>query len=602
VNTRRLGCGLVLLSGWLAIAAPLQAADDAKWNRETPEQRDARMKWWRDARFGMFIHWGLYAVPAGNWKGQPVRGIGEWIMNSANIPVAEYEQLAKEFNPARYDPAEWVRLAKEAGIKYIVITSKHHDGFCLFDSKATNYDMVDASPYGKCLLKPLADECRKQGLKFCVYHSIMDWHHPAQTRPNDKSYNPTKIVPGHKTEYMDYMKQQLKELLDTCDPEVLWFDGEWCDWYTEEDARDVYGYLRKLKPQLIINNRVGKGRQGMDGISKGDREYAGDFGTPEQEIPGTGLPGVDWESCMTMNDTWGFKSDDHNWKSSETLIRNLIDIASKGGNYLLNVGPTAEGLIPEASVERLRDMGRWMKVNGESIWGTQASPFAKTPWGRCTKKVTGGGTTLYLHVFQWPSDGQLLVPGLRNKATGAYLLADAGKKALAAESVASGVSVQVPPAAPDSICSVVVLKVAGDLEIEGTVPAQQPDGTIKLTAIDATCHGQQIRYESGPERDNIGFWLNPSEWFEWTVKVTQPGKFAVSAEIAATGSGSFRIVAGDQSLQAKAPNTGNYGRFQQVDLGELNIGQTGKVSIEVKAIPEGWQPFNMKSLTLEPAP
>jgi alpha-L-fucosidase len=598
--TKRFGFVYVLLASWLAIAAPLRAADQAHWNREAPEQRDARMKWWRDARFGLFIHWGLYAVPAGTWKGQPVGGIGEWIMNSANIPVEEYEQLAKQFNPTQYDPAEWVRIAKDAGVKYIVITSKHHDGFCLFDSKATDYDVVDASPYGKDLLKPLADQCRKQGLKFCVYYSIMDWHHPAQTRPNQRSYNPTQIVPGRKQEYLDYMKQQLKELLDTCDPEVLWFDGEWCDWYTEEDARDVYAFLRELKPQLIINNRVGKGRQGMAGMSKGDREYAGDFGTPEQEIPATGLPGVDWESCMTMNDTWGYKKNDHNWKSSQTLIRNLIDIASKGGNYLLNVGPTADGVIPAASVERLGDIGRWMKVNGESIWGTHASPFKSLPWGRCTHKTADDATTLYLHVFQWPADGRLIVPGLRNEIAAAYLLADAEQNDLTAETVDSGVCVQLPSAAPDPICSVVVLKVAGPLEITAAIPVQQSDGTIKLAAISATCHGHQIRYESGPERDNIGFWLDPSEWCNWTVQVTKPGEFAVTAEIAATGSGSFHIVAGDQTLQAKAPNTGNYGRFQQVDLGEIKIQQTGQVVVAVKAVADGWQPFNLKSLTLTP--
>ena len=202
----------------------------------------------------------------------------------------------------------------------------------------------------------------------------------------------------------------------------------------------------------------------MEGLTKG-AEHAGDFGTPEQQIPATGLPGVDWESCMTMNDTWGYKSDDHNWKSSETLIRNLVDIASKGGNYLLNVGPTAEGLIPAPSVERLQAIGKWMQVNGEAVYGTQASPFKNLPWGRCTKKATAGGTTLYLQVFQWPQDGRLLVPGLRSKVAAAYLLADAGKQALPTEAVESGVCVSVPATAPDAICSVVVLQVAGELQV-----------------------------------------------------------------------------------------------------------------------------------------
>ena len=239
----------------------------------------------------------------------------------------------------------------------------------------------------------------------------MDWHHPAQFRGSPEHYNPTKIHPERKREYVDYMKAQLKELLDSCDPAVLWFDGEWTDWWTEEDAQEIYTYPARLKPEIIINNRVGKGREGMEGMNKSDREYSGDFGTPEQQIPATGIPGVDWESCMTMNDTWGFRSDDQNWKSAETLIRNIIDIASKGGNYLLNVGPTAEGQIPAPSVERLQAIGEWMKKNGESIYATQASPFASTPWGRCTRKtLSDGSTRLYLHVFDWPRDGKLTIP------------------------------------------------------------------------------------------------------------------------------------------------------------------------------------------------
>jgi alpha-L-fucosidase len=428
---------------------------------ESPAERDARMKWWRDARFGMFIHWGLYAIPAGKWDGQSVGGIGEWIMNSANIPVEQYEQLARQFNPVKFDAARWVGIAKDAGMRYIVITSKHHDGFSLFDSAVSQYDVVDATPYGKSLLKPLADECRKQGLKFCVYYSIMDWHHPAQYRGSPDQYNPTRIHDDRKQEYVDYMKSQLKELLNNCDPAVLWFDGEWPDWWTEPDAQDLYAFLRDLKPELIINNRIGKGRQGMEGLSKEDQEYAGDFGTPEQQIPATGIPGVDWESCMTMNNTWGYVSADQNWKSAETLIRNLIDIASKGGNYLLNVGPTAEGEIPVASVERLAAIGDWMKKNGESIYGTQASPFAETPWGRCTRKTLANGTTrLYFHVFDWPSDGQLTVPNVPGTPQRAQLLD--GGKALTMTRQDSTAVISLPATAPDPVATVVALDVQPD--------------------------------------------------------------------------------------------------------------------------------------------
>ena len=402
---------------------PCGAAGPEAASRETDEQRDARMAWWRDARFGMFIHWGLYAVPAGEWKGQPIGGIGEWIMDKANIPVEGYEPLAKKFNPTKFDAAQWVRIAKDAGMKYIVITSKHHDGFCLFDTDATDWDVVDASPYGKDLLIQLSDECRKQGLKFCTYYSIMDWHHPAQYRGSAKRYNPTKIHKDRKSEYMEFMKQQLKELIDTCNPDVLWFDGEWPDWYTEQDWREIYTFLRNHNPRLIINNRVGKGRKGMEGLNKGDREYVGDFGTPEQQIPATGVPGVDWESCMTMNKTWGFRKSDHDWKSASMLIRNLVDIASKGGNYLLNVGPTAQGEFPQASIERLESVGKWMQVNGDSIYGTTASPFAMLPWGRCTPKVRGETTILYLHVFDWPKDAKLIVPEFNKTALSAHLLA-----------------------------------------------------------------------------------------------------------------------------------------------------------------------------------
>ena len=426
---------------------------------ETKAQRDQRMRWWREARFGMFIHWGLYAVPAGEYNGKRSERIGEWIMEWANIPRAEYEKFAPRFNPVKFNAAEWVRIAKDAGMKYIVITSKHHDGFALYDSKVSNYDIVDATPFKRDPIKALATEAKKQGLKFCFYYSIVDWHYPAAYvdapgKDPTAGNRTTKLKPGGKEEYLKYMQGQLRELITTYDPAVLWFDGEWQEWWTEDDGKELYKFVRSLKPNIIINNRVGRGRQGMQGMSKTDQIYAGDFGTPEQQIPANGLPGVDWESCMTMNTTWGFKFYDDKWKSSQVLIRNLIDIASKGGNYLLNVGPTAEGVIPTESVTRLSDMGRWMKTNGVAIYGTTASPFAQQlGFGRATSKHG----RVYLHVFDWPADGKLTVPAFGRGVKQAYLLT-APKQRLKIEQTSDGSLITVPAEVPDSIATVIVLE------------------------------------------------------------------------------------------------------------------------------------------------
>ena len=422
-------------------------------------KNDQRMRWWREARFGMFIHWGLYAVPAGEYKGQRSDRIGEWIMEWANIPRADYEKFAAQFNPVKFDAKEWVRIAKDAGMKYIVITSKHHDGFAMYNSKVSNYDIVDATPYRRDPIKELAAEAKKQGLKFCFYYSILDWHYPAAyvdapDKDPTAGNRTTKLKPGGKDEYVKYMKEQLRELITGYDPAVLWFDGEWQDWWTEADGKDLYRYVRSLKPNIIINNRVGRGRQGMQGMNKTDQEYAGDFGTPEQQIPANGLPGIDWESCMTMNTTWGYKSYDDQWKAPEVIIRNLIDIASKGGNYLLNVGPTAEGLIPAPSVERLAAVGKWMTINGESIYGTTASPFSKQlEFGRATSK----GERVYLHVFDWPTNGHLTVPSWGRTVTKAYLLATP-RQSLKFEQTAESVTLQLPPHALDPIATVIVLE------------------------------------------------------------------------------------------------------------------------------------------------
>lgn len=441
----------------MACCLVILLASNCTARRYDDQARDERMAWWRAARFGMFIHWGLYAVPAGEYEGKQIGGIGEWIMNNARIPREAYETLVTEFDPQAFDADAWARMAKYAGMKYIVITSKHHDGFCLFDASNSAYDIVDATPYGKDTLKALSAACRRHGIKFCTYYSIMDWHHPSQL-PNKvekgrPTWNPTRVEEDQKAEYTRYMKKHLKELITEYQTHVLWFDGEWPKWWTDKDGRELYQWLLALNPKLIVNNRVGAGRTGMAGFTK-EGLFAGDFGTPEQEIPHTGVDS-DWESCMTLNDTWGFKTHDHNWKSTETLVRNLIDIASKGGNYLLNVGPKADGSFPEATVERLRQMGDWMSVNGESVYGTQAALF-RPKWGRVTRK-TG---TLYLHVFDWPANGKLTVPALASRPRRVSLLAQP-ETGLAIEAHGSTWTIQVPASAIDPIATVIAIDVEG---------------------------------------------------------------------------------------------------------------------------------------------
>jgi alpha-L-fucosidase len=428
---------------------------------ETKEQHDARMEWWREARFGMFIHWGLYAIPAGEWGDKT--GYGEWIRTSAEIPLEVYDTLPKHFNPVKFDADEWVKMAKNAGLKYIVITSKHHDGFCMFDTKQTDFDIMN-TPYGKDVMKDLSAACKKYGLRFCFYYSIMDWHHPDYL-PR-RNWETTRSTDGADySRYFAYMKAELKELLTNYgEIGVLWFDGEWENTWNEKYGKEIYEYCRSLQPGIIINNRVGAGRMDMEGGTK-EGMFGGDFGTPEQQIPAKGLPGTNWETCMTMNDHWGYNSHDKDFKSTKEIIRMLCDITSKGGNYLLNIGPKADGTFPKESVDRLAAIGKWTSVNGEAFYGTQASPFSDLKWGRCTRKNTTDGVILYFHVFDWPADGVLKIPGLLNDPSKTYLLSDAKRKPLSISRDEDALLITVPKTAPDSICSVVAVEIKGQLDL-----------------------------------------------------------------------------------------------------------------------------------------
>lgn len=393
------------------------------------------MAWWRDAKFGMFIHFGLYSVPAGEWSGKGT-GHAEWIRDTAQIPVSEYEKLLAKFNPTKFNAAEYVRIAQDAGMRYMVVTSKHHDGFCLFDSKQTDWDVMH-TPFQRDIMKELSDACHKLGevkvdekitvgsqpVRFGMYHSIMDWHQPdyLPRRPWEKDHRPE--APADFDRYVHYLKAQLAEITsDVYDPGLIWFDGEWESTWTRTRGGELARYMRTIAPNVIFNNRIDTGRDGLSGGSKGEQH--GDYETPEQTIPEKGFPG-DWETCMTINNNWGYNAADKNFKSSEDLIKKLCDIASKGGNFLLNVGPTGEGEIPPESVKLLQEMGQWMRVNGDSIYGTIRSPLLTTPsWGRVTMKPSATGATLYLHVFSSPADGKLALQGLLNKPGRAWLLQD----------------------------------------------------------------------------------------------------------------------------------------------------------------------------------
>jgi alpha-L-fucosidase len=418
-----------------------------QWQRDYGPTHEQRMKWWREARFGMFIHWGVYAVAGGVWNGTNVTKHGaEWIMNPARVPMAEYQKLPAKLNPTSFNAQAWVRLAKDAGMKYIVITAKHHDGFAMFHSKASAFNIYDATPFKRDPLAELADACRKEGIRLGFYYSqAQDWNHPGGAASGGH-WDPAQE--GSMDEFIDNVDvPQIRELLTGYgEVAVLWWDTP--TGMNSERALKLLPLL-KLQPGIISNNRLDKSKK------------TGDFETPEQKIPDTGLPGRDWETCMTINRTWGYRTYDHDWKSTETLIRNLVDIASKGGNYLLNVGPTGDGVIPGPSIERLKEIGKWMKVNSDAIYGTTASPFQRFAWGRCTKKVGKDSTTLYLHVFDWPSDGKLVVPGLQNDVTSAKLLA--GGKKLTAKHSEDGLVLSVPSRAPDRISSTIELKLKGEL-------------------------------------------------------------------------------------------------------------------------------------------
>lgn len=385
------------------------------------QQRTERTRWFVDARFGMFIHWGLYAIPAR----------GEWVRSVERISVDDYETYFNEFDPVLYDPKEWARIAKEAGMKYAVLTAKHHDGFCLFDSRLTDYKSTN-SKAGRDLVREFLDAFRAEGLKVGLYYSLIDWHHEDYPAFGDRIH-PMRDNENYERDpdtfprFVEYLHGQVRELVTNYGKlDIMWFDFSYGEMSGEKwEATKLIEMIRSHQPHIIIDNRLeASGSEGGSIYSKNPSFYSGDFASPEQIIPPGGVTDeegnpIPWEACITLNNNWGYAAADRNYKSATTVIRKLVECVSKNGNLLLNVGPDAHGEIPPESVAILKEVGQWMRLNGESIYGCGQAGVAKPEWGRYTQK----GTRLYAHILE-QSVGPVNLPGLAGKIRNARLLAD----------------------------------------------------------------------------------------------------------------------------------------------------------------------------------
>ena len=505
---------------------------------ESAKEKEERIKAWKDAKYGLFLHWG------------PQSGGGEYVLSNDEL---------QGFNPVGFDAERWVLKAQKLGFKYIVITAKHHAGFSMYDSKYTTYDIIDATPFQRDPIKEMAEACAKYNMLFGIYYSVWDIHHP--------DYSKDIGSPNYAI-YHTYMLNQIEELLTNYGPLIcVWFDGEWVESWTVERATEFRNKIRELQPNTILANRIGQRRRGE-----------GDHHSPENFLPYIGNQTDPWEGCAKFDGGWFYNGSSKS-KSAEWALYHLCYATSRGGNFLMNLGPTPQGQFLETSVEKLEDVGAWLRTNGESIYGAEKGPHYLLEWGTCTRK----GNTLYYQVFDWPTNGQLLIPGLETRVETASFLADNLGKPLKVSKVDDDVRISLPDAPPYPMANVIKVDLksqpkvnnaarALDREIESRESMREiPAGSYFLSAAFAEIHGDKLHFYygtgAGAQRENLKGWSEEKEWAEWSLLTKEEGTYDIEISYASLVSGgSFELSIAGKTFEHTVVNIGKRPKAKESPL------------------------------------